>query len=70
MSLLRERFARGVADGDVPAGADLDALTSFYSSVLQGLSIQARDGASRQQLLAIGRCAMAAWDSLLAVEAA
>ncbi|MBF3216758.1 TetR/AcrR family transcriptional regulator, partial [Pseudomonas aeruginosa] len=44
--------------------------TSFYSSVLQGLSIQARDGASRQQLLAIGRCAMAAWDSLLAVEAA
>lgn len=29
--LLRERFARGVADGDVPAGADLDALTSFYS---------------------------------------
>ena len=65
-----ERFARGVADGDVPAGADLDALTSFYSSVLQGLSIQARDGASRQQLLAIGRCAMAAWDSLLAVEAA
>ncbi len=43
--LLRERFARGVADGDVPAGADLDALTSFYSSVLQGLSIQARDGA-------------------------
>ena len=52
--LLRERFARGVAD----------------SSVLQGLSIQARDGASRQQLLAIGRCAMAAWDSLLAVEAA
>lgn len=68
--LLRERFARGVADGDVPAGADLDALTSFYSSVLQGLSIQARDGASRQQLLAIGRCAMAAWDSLLAVEAA
>ncbi len=38
-------------------------LTSFYSSVLQGLSIQARDGASRQQLLAIGRCAMAAWDS-------
>ncbi|HHX7817362.1 TPA: TetR/AcrR family transcriptional regulator [Pseudomonas aeruginosa] len=68
--LLRERFARGVADGDVPAGADLDALTSFYSSVLQGLSIQARDGASRQQLLAIGRCVMAAWDSLLAVEAA
>ncbi|RQB27892.1 TetR/AcrR family transcriptional regulator [Pseudomonas aeruginosa] len=68
--LLRERFARGVADGDVPAGADLDALTSFYSSVLQGLSIQARDGASRQQLLAIGRYAMAAWDSLLAVEAA
>lgn len=63
-------FRTGVADGDVPAGADLDALTSFYSSVLQGLSIQARDGASRQQLLAIGRCAMAAWDSLLAVEAA
>lgn len=68
--LPRGCFTRGMADGGMPVGADVDMLTSFYSSVPQGLSIQARGDAGRQQLLVIGRCMMAVWDSLLAVEAA
>jgi hypothetical protein len=32
--------------------------------VVQGLSVQARDGASRADLQAVITCAMAAWDTL------
>jgi AcrR family transcriptional regulator len=62
---LRERLDRGVADGDVPAGADTAMLAGFYSTVLDGMSIKARDGASRQELHAIAAAALAAWDGLL-----
>lgn len=61
---LERRLARGIAEGDLPRGADIAALAAFYYTVLQGLSIQARDGASREMLIAIVDCAMAAWDGL------
>jgi AcrR family transcriptional regulator len=61
---LERRLARGVAEGDLPDGAGIAALAAFYYTVLQGLSIQARDGASRETLAAIVDCAMAAWDGL------
>jgi AcrR family transcriptional regulator len=51
--LFRQRLARGVAAGDVPATADLDALAGLYTTVLHGLAIQARDGANREELQAI-----------------
>lgn len=60
----RDRLARGVTDGDLTASADLDAIARYYTTVVQGLSIQARDGASRADLEAVITCAMAAWDSL------
>jgi AcrR family transcriptional regulator len=59
---LKRRLARGIAEGDLPMETDIAALAAFYYTVLQGLSIQARDGASRKQLSAIVDCAMAAWD--------
>ena len=43
---LRARLDRGIADGDLPAGADTAALAHFYSTVLDGMSIKARDGAT------------------------
>jgi AcrR family transcriptional regulator len=61
---LQRRLERGIADGDLPPGADTAALAAYYTAVLQGLSIQARDGASREILGAIVDCAMAAWDEL------
>jgi AcrR family transcriptional regulator len=63
---IARRLRQGVAQGDVPAGANLAALASFYTSFLHGLSIQARDGASRASLLAAVDCAMSAWDGLAA----
>ncbi|KYF50023.1 TetR family transcriptional regulator [Sorangium cellulosum] len=67
---LQRRLERGVAEGDVPAGTDTAALAAFYTTVLNGLSLQARDGASREALQAIVDCAMAAWDVLARPRAA
>lgn len=58
---LSARLERAVAEGELPAGADAAALGAYYAAVIQGLSIQARDGATPEQLKAIARLAMAAW---------
>ncbi|WP_189249658.1 hypothetical protein [Streptosporangium pseudovulgare] len=58
---IRERLA---AEPTMAAG-DLDAVARFYTTVLQGMSIQARDGAGRAELEAVIACAMAAWETLV-----
>ena len=58
---LRERLAQGMAEGDLAVSADLDQLAAFYTTVLEGLSIQARDGASIEKLNVIIDAAMLAW---------
>lgn len=58
---LRARIEQGVKDGDVPRDADVSALTNFYTAVIAGMSLQARDGASRKTLLATVETAMRAW---------
>ena len=61
---IRDRLARGVSDGDFAAPpASLDGIARYYATVVQGLSIQARDGATRADLEAVITCAMAAWDT-------
>jgi AcrR family transcriptional regulator len=62
---LRRRIERGIAEGDVPPGTDARRLATFYTTVLQGLSVQARDGASRKTLNAVVDAAMTAWDALV-----
>lgn len=62
---IRDRLARGIADGDLTASpASVDAIARYYTTIVQGLSVQARDGASRTDLDAVITCAMAAWDNL------
>jgi AcrR family transcriptional regulator len=58
---LRQRIEKGIADGDVPASASAAALASFYMAVLEGMSLQAKDGASRKRLEEIGIAALDAW---------
>jgi AcrR family transcriptional regulator len=60
---LRVRLDRAVREGELPAGADTAALTAFVMTVLHGLSIQARDGASADTLDAVIDIAMRAWDN-------
>ena len=62
---IRDRLARGVADGDLAMpDAGIDATARYYTTVVQGLSVQARDGADRAELEAVITCAMAGWDPL------
>ncbi|HWA49825.1 MAG TPA: TetR/AcrR family transcriptional regulator, partial [Dongiaceae bacterium] len=67
---FEERLRRGIKDGDVPANADIARIAAFYMTVLQGLSLQARDGASREAMLEVADSAMAAWDTLTSAPAA
>ena len=68
VAALRERLERATAAGELPAGLDCEAMATFYATVQQGMSIQARDGASRATLLSVAACAMAAWDGLTSRE--
>jgi AcrR family transcriptional regulator len=63
--VIRQRLQRGVAEGELPSGLDLRALACFYTTVIDGLAIQARDGASPKALKFAVRCAMAAWDAVV-----
>ncbi|MGH8081215.1 MAG: TetR/AcrR family transcriptional regulator [Lysobacter sp.] len=58
---FRTRIERGQREGDVPASVDATALAKFLSTVVQGLSIQARDGASAAQLREVLRTALLAF---------
>ncbi|GBQ66655.1 transcriptional regulator [Ameyamaea chiangmaiensis NBRC 103196] len=58
---LATRLERGVADGDLPESTDANALAAFYGSLLRGMAVQARDGASRERLREIARIGMLAW---------
>ena len=67
-SAIKDRLERGVADGDLTATpTNLDAIARYYTTVVQGLSMQARDGATRAELRMVITCAMAAWDALTCV---
>src|SRR4051812_20896747 len=62
---IKDRLARGATDGDLTAPpASLDVIARYYTTVVQGLSVQGRDGATRAELEAVITCAMAAWDTL------
>lgn len=47
---IRERFERAKQEGDLPASADAETLARFLGTVLQGMAIQANNGASAEQL--------------------
>jgi AcrR family transcriptional regulator len=66
--LFQDRVERGIADGDVPPGTDAAQVAAFYNAVMQGMSVQARDGASRAALLAVAGRAVEAWDVVVANE--
>lgn len=58
---LLARIEQGIVAGDVSSDVDASALADFYMTVLQGMSIQARDGATRERLSMTAAQAMRAW---------
>lgn len=59
---IRQRVVRGVEDGDLPDTVDPASLARFVAAVQQGMSVQARDGATAAELDRVVDVAMAAWD--------
>jgi AcrR family transcriptional regulator len=58
---IRAKIKRGIKDGELPPRTDAAALGKFYMTVMQGMTIQARDGATREELLEVARAAMLQW---------
>jgi AcrR family transcriptional regulator len=52
-AIIVKRMKKAVRDGELRKDADAQALGDLCASVLHGLSIQARDGISRERLLAL-----------------
>ena len=60
-SAMADRIRRGIDEGDVPRNTNAEALAAFYSALLRGMVVQARDGATRTRLLEIAEVGMRAW---------
>ncbi|MET0413382.1 MAG: TetR/AcrR family transcriptional regulator [Polyangiaceae bacterium] len=60
---VKKRLAQAVTEGEIPAGVDCHALARFVQTVQVGMSIVARDGASRAELEEVARGAMDGWDA-------
>jgi AcrR family transcriptional regulator len=58
---LRGRFQQAVKNGELPRDTDTDQLARFYGAVIQGMSIQALDGAGAKALRGIAETALNAW---------
>jgi AcrR family transcriptional regulator len=62
---ILDRLKRGQHDGDVPKTVPIVALTAYYATVLHGLALQSRDGASRKTLTQVVEFAMANWQQIV-----
>jgi AcrR family transcriptional regulator len=60
VAVLAERFVEAQAAGEI-SGEDPVALARWISAVCQGIAVQARSGATREQLHAIADQSMRAW---------
>jgi AcrR family transcriptional regulator len=66
VKILRSRFQETVKNGELPGDTDTEQLARFYGAVIQGMSIQALDGASVKALRGIAETALRAWPGELA----
>jgi AcrR family transcriptional regulator len=61
VQLIRQRIESGIQAGEFKGKADAEELARFYSAVLLGMAMRARDGASYQELEATARMALRGW---------
>jgi len=58
---IHVRISIAVGQHELASDTDAAGLAAFYATVLQGMSVQAVDGATHEQLIKIGVLAVAAW---------
>ncbi|MEU3569460.1 TetR/AcrR family transcriptional regulator [Kitasatospora sp. NPDC036755] len=61
LRIFEERLRRARQDGELPPEADPKALAAFFGTVLQGMSQQARDGATVADLARTAELALRVW---------
>ena len=62
---LQSRIERDIEAGLLPPGTQAAALAGLVLAVTQGMSVLARDGATRTSLLAIVQAALRAWPPMV-----
>ncbi|BCL26373.1 TetR/AcrR family transcriptional regulator [Streptomyces aurantiacus] len=60
---IKARLDAAADAGDLDADTDTDRIAAFYTTFLNGLSLQARDGADRTQLHDLVDMAMFVWNA-------
>jgi hypothetical protein len=61
--MIRKRFQRAKAEGDLPVDVEPNDLARYVTTVMRGLAVQAAGGATRKELLRVAELAMQAWPS-------
>ncbi|HGM8383678.1 TPA: TetR/AcrR family transcriptional regulator [Pseudomonas aeruginosa] len=56
--LIRQRLERGIADGELPTDTDTERLATYFATIIQGISLQAQEGAGRETLLGLVETSM------------
>lgn len=59
--LIRARLAQAQQAGELSSTADIPHLATYFAMVIQGMALQARDGADRATLEQLADLAMNAW---------
>jgi hypothetical protein len=55
------RLQAALQSKEIPKSTDLHLVATFFRTVLTGMSLQARAGASRETLMKIGNLALQTW---------
>ncbi|WP_405924049.1 TetR/AcrR family transcriptional regulator [Streptomyces sp. NBC_00035] len=61
IAAFETRMKAAIAAGELPPETDVSALARHTGAMIQGMSQQARDGATREDLEALAELAMAVW---------
>jgi hypothetical protein len=61
ITAFESRIRADIVAGTLPPGTDARALARHSGAIVHGMSQQARDGASREELEAVAEIAMAIW---------
>jgi len=64
MGAMEMRIRDAQASGELGPDADPAAIAAFYTTVQQGMTFRAREGATVEELFATARAAMLAWNGL------
>jgi AcrR family transcriptional regulator len=61
IAAFESRIKAGIAAGELPVAIDAAALARHTGAIIQGMSQQARDGATKEELEALAEVAMGIW---------